>query len=378
MERTTAVSQTPPDFFESETPPYMKWGQDFRFLMTDRDGIKLFITYLEEEGFDNWIKFWLACEGIKNKQAKSTIRKLVDVIYKKWFAPNAPSAIKFSEKIRRNVEKVITPFKAIYAQSNGLWSNECEAIEFLSQFEGDQSGVVKDISNYQHVFDDWNEHMFDEAQKEVEQMLMMVHHSNFLQSSIYLKHVQKQQQDMQNLCLMNINGGDSYEKQYADDGPFKSSSLINNVSHSGNNGINNIIINSFDGFSSSNSSLYSSDKSQPSRHLINSDHSPLATLYEDSELQSSINAHVNKIHNNNSQFHNGGTSSSSSSVRSSKSSINNFLLYQNNSSSVNNNTCNLPQSTSRHQTNNLNDTAIIQSNNPLHQSYYRSKVTKII
>ena len=159
-DRTPCGSESSsPPYVEYSTPPYIKWAHDFSYLMEDPKGIELFQRYLDDEEVGDCLRFWLACEGIKKNNDKCLKKKWVNVIYKKFIKS---SIIKLSDSTR-NTLLTLKDFK-------------------------------KDNQSQDELIDDC---IFDDAQKEIEELMTSSFYRNFLKSEIYLQYLQ----EMQNDCL---------------------------------------------------------------------------------------------------------------------------------------------------------------------------------
>nr|AMY99570.1 axin [Terebratalia transversa] len=81
-----SVSNSPP-FTETSSPPsYCKWAENFKFLIEDPDGIKLFRQFLEQEQTLPAITldFYFACQGLKKLDDIDKIKNLAKTIYKRY------------------------------------------------------------------------------------------------------------------------------------------------------------------------------------------------------------------------------------------------------------------------------------------------------
>lgn len=49
----------------------MRWVENFIYLLDDRDGLFLFIMFLDQEGFGKiYVEFYFVCEGLKKSELK--------------------------------------------------------------------------------------------------------------------------------------------------------------------------------------------------------------------------------------------------------------------------------------------------------------------
>jgi hypothetical protein len=135
---------------------YLRWSQDFHHLIDDIEGVKLFKKYLNSEGFGDLLDFWFACEGLKKTDDKEMIKKLINVIFKKFIMKS-------------------------------------QAIQLTD-------GVKTKLMNIKYSADSnkkFDRNIFDEAQNEVEEQMKSSIYENFLRSEIYLSYMQS----THNQCL---------------------------------------------------------------------------------------------------------------------------------------------------------------------------------
>lgn len=84
--RTTKMTEGPSldQCSRTSPPPYFKWHQSLHSLLEDPEGVRLFNEYVTNEGDDHLVrlKFYFACEGLKQKTEYDDIKKTVEIIYK--------------------------------------------------------------------------------------------------------------------------------------------------------------------------------------------------------------------------------------------------------------------------------------------------------
>jgi len=156
---------TPP-FSESSnsnsTPPYVRWAESFRNLVSDQDGMELFAKYLKSENVYFLLEFWFACEGLKKNNAPD-ITKLVKVINKRFIREQQ---VPVSEDTKRIIQDRIK-----------------------------NKDVERDI--------------FDVAQNELESKMTETVYRNFLASDEYLNYVQKIQIGESDISSAKASGSHS-------------------------------------------------------------------------------------------------------------------------------------------------------------------------
>ena len=136
-----------PPFTENSTPQYLKWAENLNLLLEDSDGVKLFKQFLDQEQCSNTLDFWFACRGLKmvppNDEAK--VLSLVKLIFRKYIKSDQVS---FIPDTKRNIIDKITRKEGI------------------------------------------NQSIFDEAQKEVEDVMRKDTYPLFLKSDLYVQYIQ--------------------------------------------------------------------------------------------------------------------------------------------------------------------------------------------
>jgi axin 1 len=159
-----------------ETPPYLRWAENLHFLLTDPDGVELFEKYLEQENCSHLLKvcshqlqflfcifhsffvlqFWFACEGLKRNWAEDPEKavQIIQVIYKKYIRLKR---VNVSELNRREINDRVANKATLDA------------------------------------------HIFDEAQKDVEDLIRSSVYVNFLNSDVYLSYIQVKSRSLSSL-----------------------------------------------------------------------------------------------------------------------------------------------------------------------------------
>lgn len=137
----------------AETPPYLRWAENLHFLLTDPDGVELFEKFLEQENCSHLLKFWFACEGLKRQWTEDPDRavQIIQVIHKKYIRPRR---VNVAEAVRRDINDRVANKSTLDA------------------------------------------HIFDDAQKEVEELIRDSVYVNFLNSDVYLSYIQSMQNGM--------------------------------------------------------------------------------------------------------------------------------------------------------------------------------------
>ncbi|XP_063708556.1 axin [Culicoides brevitarsis] len=135
------------------TPSCFKWATSLSALLQDPAGVQLFKQYAESEGgiHADWLKFYFACEGLKQQVDPEKIKQIIGAIYKflKKSQLVIPDNIRYAIKSAQHGEIVLQP------------------------------------------------DLFDQMQMDVEYSISSVTYRNFLQSDMYLRYVQNFSQPSQ-------------------------------------------------------------------------------------------------------------------------------------------------------------------------------------
>ena len=135
-----------PPFTENSTPQYLKWAENLNLLLEDSDGVKLFKEFLDQEHCSNTLDFWFACRGLKMVSAKDDMKitAIVKLIYKKFFKTDQ------------------------------------------LHFKPDTKRIIIDRINRK----EYSQSIFDNAQKEIEDLMQSETYPLFLKSDLYVQYIQ--------------------------------------------------------------------------------------------------------------------------------------------------------------------------------------------
>lgn len=141
------VSNSGP-FTEVSVPSCLRWASNVECLLEDGEGVKLFKQFLDQEQNSNCLEFYFACQGLKLIPASDEVRiqSLVKLIYKKYIKGNQLA-------LKSEIKKIIAE----------KLKNGGEAIE---------------------------QHIFNDAQREIEQIIKTDAYPQFLKSDTYLQYLQ--------------------------------------------------------------------------------------------------------------------------------------------------------------------------------------------
>ncbi|XP_053679618.1 axin isoform X2 [Anopheles nili] len=139
---------------DGSPPSYVRWAQKLANLLEDGDGAELFKRYVELEGEEpsNRLKFYFACEGLKQQTDPEKVTQLIGAIYRRFLKKAQPGSELYVNESLRNFIKA------------GL-KNELE--------------LTPDI--------------FDQMQSDVANIIAETTYPHFLQSDLYLQYVQNMQ-----------------------------------------------------------------------------------------------------------------------------------------------------------------------------------------
>lgn len=131
----------------SSSPSCLKWARTLSSLLEDLEGVELFKKYVESEGdiHNDRLNFYFACEGLKQQSDPEKIKQFIGAIYK--FLKK--SKLEIPEDIKRTVKAGIK----------------------------DEIILTPDV--------------YDQLQQDVERIINETSYPNFLQSEVYLQHVQQ-------------------------------------------------------------------------------------------------------------------------------------------------------------------------------------------
>ncbi|RWS09549.1 hypothetical protein B4U79_01588, partial [Dinothrombium tinctorium] len=140
-----------------------KWSQDFRSLIDDYDGYKLFEQYLEEIQFAPLLKFWCVLRGFKREYKNKDVRDMfraANVIYKQLFKPKSGENKLIHDWVKEETKNNIATCLRSFSEES------CK----------DKSRIIN---------------VFVEAQRELEERMRKNFYDDFLRSEIFLNYVQK-------------------------------------------------------------------------------------------------------------------------------------------------------------------------------------------
>uniref|UniRef100_U5ER69 Putative axin n=1 Tax=Corethrella appendiculata TaxID=1370023 RepID=U5ER69_9DIPT len=164
-----------------ESPPnYCRWAEKLSYLLDDAEGCELFKRYVEMAGgvYSDQLRFYFACEGLKQRSEPEEIRGLVCAIYRRFLKRSTPeSGLYASEELKNKIKNGSKNIKILTAD------------------------------------------IFNELQQNVAKIISQTTYPLFLQSDYYIQHVQNMQSVGYNM------GGDTLSSQ-------RSSSTSKLFSHS--------------------------------------------------------------------------------------------------------------------------------------------------
>uniref|UniRef100_A0A182J0N8 Uncharacterized protein n=1 Tax=Anopheles atroparvus TaxID=41427 RepID=A0A182J0N8_ANOAO len=139
---------------DGSPPSYVRWAQNLKNLLQDADGAELFKRYVELEGEEpsNRLKFYFACEGLKQQSDPEKIAQLIGAIYRRFLKKAQPTSELYVNEDLRNYIK---------------------------------SGLKNDLVLSRDIF--------DKMQSRVADIISETTYPHFLQSDLYLQYVQNMQ-----------------------------------------------------------------------------------------------------------------------------------------------------------------------------------------
>jgi axin 1 len=131
----------------SSSPSCLKWARTLSSLLEDREGVELFKKYVELEGgiHSDRLNFYFACEGLKQQSDPDKVKQIIGAIYRflKKSELTVPEDVRRAVKAGLKDELILTP------------------------------------------------DVYDQMQHDVERIINETTYPNFLQSEMYLQHVQQ-------------------------------------------------------------------------------------------------------------------------------------------------------------------------------------------
>ncbi|XP_058129243.1 axin [Anopheles coustani] len=136
---------------DGSPPSYVRWAQKLGNLLEDGDGAELFKRYVELEGEEpsNRLKFYFACEGLKQQTDPEKITQLIGAIYRRFLKKAQPGSELYVNEALRNFIK------------SGLKNELILTSDIFDQMQSDVANIIGETT-YPH----------------------------FLQSDLYLQYVQ--------------------------------------------------------------------------------------------------------------------------------------------------------------------------------------------
>ncbi|XP_053660845.1 axin [Anopheles marshallii] len=221
---------------DGSPPSYVRWAQKLAYLLEDGDGAELFKRYVELEGEEpsNRLKFYFACEGLKQQTDPDKVTQLIGAIYRRFLKKAQPGSELYVNESLRNFIKA------------GL-KNELE--------------LTPDI--------------FDQMQADVANIIAETTYPHFLQSDLYLQYVQNMQSSSSSSSVIGSGSNCSLATAAVPSTSGGAGSSVAGTSHGGAGGSS-----SSAGAGASCSLTSSSSTSELFLHSS----SALPTVHEDAEL----------------------------------------------------------------------------------------------
>ncbi|XP_049286511.1 axin isoform X2 [Anopheles funestus] len=220
---------------DGSPPAYVRWAQKLAYLLEDGDGAELFKRYVELEGEEpsNRLKFYFACEGLKQQTDPDKVTQLIGAIYRRFLKKAQPGSELYVNESLRNFIKA------------GL-KNELE--------------LTPDI--------------FDQMQADVANIIAETTYPHFLQSDLYLQYVQNMQSSSSSSSVIGSGSNCSLAAAVPSTSGGPGSSVAG-TSHGGAGGSS--------GSAGAGASCSLTSSSSTSELFLHSS-SALPTVHEDAEL----------------------------------------------------------------------------------------------
>lgn len=78
------MTEGAPECSKGSKRSYLNWAITLSNLLEDQDGVELFEKYVEEEApqYNDYLKFYFACEGLKIRTDPKEIQDIIHAIYR--------------------------------------------------------------------------------------------------------------------------------------------------------------------------------------------------------------------------------------------------------------------------------------------------------
>lgn len=156
-----------PEGSASPTPPYLRWAESLHSLLDDEDGIRLFRTFLCQEGCGDLLDFWFACSGFRKLPSGAGVS-----------GSGQPAGTDSGENSKR-----LKLAKAIYRKYIADASTSVAA----RQIKPATRTFIRDCVSRARL----DAALFNQAQTEVQAWMEENTYPLFLKSDVYLKHARE-------------------------------------------------------------------------------------------------------------------------------------------------------------------------------------------
>uniref|UniRef100_A0A670Z0N3 Regulator of G protein signaling 21 n=1 Tax=Pseudonaja textilis TaxID=8673 RepID=A0A670Z0N3_PSETE len=95
-------------FYRSSPRERMSWMESMDTLLSNKDGLDAFRTFLKSEFSEENIEFWLACEDLKKTKSAAKIASKAQRIYSEFIQADAPQEINIDFNTRDRIMQAIS------------------------------------------------------------------------------------------------------------------------------------------------------------------------------------------------------------------------------------------------------------------------------
>lgn len=114
--RITKMTEGAPECSKGSKRSYLNWAITLSNLLEDQDGVELFEKYVEEEApqYNDYLKFYFACEGLKIRTDPKEIQDIIHAIYRMLRKSSISMSVELKTTIKNAKQNGITLSQNIY------------------------------------------------------------------------------------------------------------------------------------------------------------------------------------------------------------------------------------------------------------------------
>lgn len=162
------MTEGAPECSKGSKRSYLNWAITLSNLLEDQDGVELFEKYVEEEApqYNDYLKFYFACEGLKIRTDPKEIQDIIHAIYR--YVSLA------KKKIQITLSSSSVLFRMLRKSSISM------SVELKTTIKNaKQNGITL------------SQNIYDPLQKSAEHTIREKIYPNFLRSDMYIQYIQQ-------------------------------------------------------------------------------------------------------------------------------------------------------------------------------------------